>query len=332
MAMTSDVDRQPRTAHEASSPASGGLFLPSWRNIRVLVPYAAFGLIFVFFSASAFERFDSLRDFSTIIQQATVLAIVAFGMHFVITMGSIDLSVGSTLSLAGMIGAATSATSGPLSIIAALAVGAAIGLFNGLVFTFMKVPSFMVSLGTLLVVQGLTIVYSHSDPIVVADSVMDIGLYPNIFYIALLVFAVCYLVYNYTTFGRYCTAVGGDERVSTISGLPVRRTKVLVFVLSGTLAGLGGIIMAARLGAATPTAGTSFELSAISAVVLGGTPLTGGVGSIQNTVIGALIIAMLGNGLVILGVPSEIQQIITGLILIVAVFLSLERGKIGIIK
>jgi ribose/xylose/arabinose/galactoside ABC-type transport system permease subunit len=105
-----------------------------------------------------------------------------------------------------------------------------------------------------------------------------------------------------------------------------------VFVVSGLLAGLGGIIMAARLGAATPTAGMSFELSFISAVVLGGTPLTGGVGSIQNTVIGALIIAMLGNGLIILGISSEIQKIITGLILIVAVFLSLERGKIGVIK
>ena len=289
-------------------------------------------LIFAFFSLTAFERFDSLRNFSTIIQQATVLVIVAFGMHFVITAGSIDLSVGSTLGFAGMVGATVSVASAPSSIVVALGAGAAIGLFNGLVFTFMKVPSFMVSLGTLLVVQGLTIVYSHSNPIMVADSVMTIGLYPNILYVALAVFAVCYVIYNFTTFGRYCTAIGGDERVSIISGLPVRRTKVLVFVLSGTLAGLGGIITAARLGAATPTAGASFELSVISAVVLGGTPLTGGVGSIQNTVIGALIIAMLGNGLVILGVPSEMQRVITGLILIVAVFLSLERGKIGIIK
>jgi ribose/xylose/arabinose/galactoside ABC-type transport system permease subunit len=253
-------------------------------------------------------------------------------MHFVITAGSIDLSVGSTLTLAGMIGASVSLTNGPLGVLAALGVGAFVGLFNGVVFTIMKVPSFMVSLGTLLIVQGITIVYSNSSPIVLSETLMGIGIFPNIVYLALGVFVICYILYNYTTFGRYCVAIGGDERVSTISGLPVNVTKISVFVVSGLLAGLGGIVMAARLGAATPTAGVSFELAAISAVVLGGTPLTGGVGSIQNTVIGALIIAMLGNGLVILGVASEIQQIITGLILIFAVFLSLERGKIGVIK
>jgi ribose/xylose/arabinose/galactoside ABC-type transport system permease subunit len=304
----------------------------SLSNIRVLVPYIAFVLIFAFFSIMAFDRFDTLRNFSTIVQQATVLAIVAFGMHFVIATGSIDLSVGSTLSLAGLVGAAVSLWAGPWGILAALAVGGLIGLFNGVVFTYMKVPSFMVSLGTLLVVQGLTIVYSRSSPIAVSEQIMALGIFPNIIYVAAGVFVVCYILYNYTTFGRYCIAIGGDERVSAISGLPVNAIKVSVFVVSGLLAGLGGIIMAARLGAATPTAGMSFELNVISAVVLGGTPLTGGVGSIQNTVIGALIIAMLGNGLIILGISSEIQKIITGLILIVAVFLSLERGKIGVIK
>lgn len=303
-----------------------------WQDVRVLVPYVAFLLIFGFFSIAAFDRFDTMRNLSVIVQQATVLGIVAFGMHFVIVSGSIDLSVGSILGFAGMLGAATSAISGPLGILVALGVGALIGLFNGLVFTFMKVPSFMVSLGSLLMVQGLTIVYSHSNPIPVADSIALLGLSPTIFYIAAAVFAVCYVAYNFTTFGRYCMAIGGDERVSTISGLPVAAIKVGVFVVSGTLAGLGGLVTAARLGAATPTSGGSFELSVISAVVLGGTPLTGGTGAMQNTVIGALIIAMLGNGLVILGIPSEIQRIITGMILIVAVFLSLERGKIGIIK
>ena len=140
------------------------------------------------------------------------------------------------------------------------------------------------------------------------------------------------MLYNYTAFGRYAIAIGGDERVSRLSGVPVDRIKVFVFLFSGLLAGLGGVMMASRLGAATPTTGASFELTAISAVVLGGTPLTGGVGSLQNTVIGAIITAMLGNGLVILGVSSEVQQVITGLILIGAVFISLDREKIGIIK
>lgn len=321
----------------ASTPIETRSKLPMWahpqmKNVRALVPYAAFILIFVFFSLVAFNRFDTLNNFSTIVQQATVLAIVGFGMHFVITMGSIDLSVGSTLGLAGLIGASASAFSAPAGILVAVGVGGLIGLFNGLVFTFLKVPSFMVSLGTLLIARGLTIVYSHSNPIVVADSLMFLGVFPNIVYVAAITGVLCYIAYNYTTFGRYCVAIGGDERVSSLSGVPLKMIKISVFIVSGLLAGLGGIVTASRLGAATPTAGTAFELSVISAVVLGGTPLTGGVGSMQNTVIGAMIIAMLGNGLVILGVPSEIQQIITGLILISAVFMSLERSKIGIIK
>lgn len=327
--MAASLDRT--TSPQRTEPAPAPRFrMP---NLRALVPYVAFLLIFSFFSIMAFDRFDTLRNFSTIAQQATVLAIIAFGMHFVIASGSIDLSVGSTLSLAGLVGAAVSVSAGgPAGILAAIAVGALIGLFNGTVFTYLKVPSFMVSLGTLLIVQGLTIVYSRSNPIPIDDSLMWIGMFPNILYVAIGVFVICYILYNYTTFGRYCIAIGGDERVSAISGLPVNLIKVSVFVVSGVLAGLGGIVMAARLGAATPTAGMSFELSVISAVVLGGTPLTGGVGSIQNTVIGALIIAMLGNGLVILGISSEIQKVITGCILIAAVFLSLERSKIGVIK
>jgi ribose/xylose/arabinose/galactoside ABC-type transport system permease subunit len=302
------------------------------KNVRALVPYAAFVTIFAFFTVAAFTRFDTLNNFSTILQQATVLAVVAFGMHFVITMGSIDLSVGSTLGLAGLIGASASASSAPAGMLVAVGVGALIGLFNGLAFAFLKVPSFMVSLGTLLIARGLTIIYSHSNPIPISDSLMFLGVFPNIFYVAAVTFVLCYIVYNHTTFGRYCIAIGGDERVSGLSGVPLKWIKISVFVVSGLLAGLGGIVTASRLGAATPTAGTGFELSVISAVVLGGTPLTGGVGSMQNTVIGAIIIAMLGNGLVILGVASEIQQIITGLILILAVFMSLERSKIGIIK
>lgn len=332
--MTTRVDTKFKPAPSAAEDTQK-LSVPvhsQMKNVRALVPYAAFVLIFAFFTVAAFNRFDTLNNFSTIVQQATVLAIVAFGMQFVITMGSIDLSVGSTLGLAGLIGASASTSSAFAGIVVALGVGALIGLFNGLAFTFLKVPSFMVSLGTLLIARGLTIVYSHSNPIAVSDSLTFLGVSPNIVYVAIVAFVACYIAYKYTTFGRYCIAIGGDERVSDLSGVPLKKIKISVFVVSGLLAGLGGIVTASRLGAATPTAGTGFELSVISAVVLGGTPLTGGVGSMQNTVIGAIIIAMLGNGLVILGVPSEIQQIITGLILISAVFLSLERGKIGIIK
>lgn len=302
------------------------------QRLKALVPYLAFVVIFIIFAVTSYDRFVTYRNFSIILQQAAVLAVVAFGMHFVITMGSIDLSVGSVLALSGMVGAGVAVNHGLWGLPVGILVGAAVGLFNGLVYTYLKVPSFIVTLGTLLVGRGLTIIYSRSNPIPTHPSLDFLGSYPTILYVTLAVFVIAYVLYNYTAFGRYAIAIGGDERVSRLSGVPVDRIKVFVFLFSGLLAGLGGVMMASRLGAATPTTGASFELTAISAVVLGGTPLTGGVGSLQNTVIGAIITAMLGNGLVILGVSSEVQQVITGLILIGAVFISLDREKIGIIK
>jgi ribose/xylose/arabinose/galactoside ABC-type transport system permease subunit len=152
----------------------------------------------------------------------------------------------------------------------------------------------------------------------------------------LILFIACFigvtLLLNATAFGRRAVAIGGQERVARLSGVPIDRMKVLLFGFSGLMAGIGGLALTARVGAATPNAATGFELTAIAAVVLGGTPLTGGIGSMTNTVVGALIIAMLLNGMVILGIPSEIQIIVQGLVLVGAVFLSLERGKIGIIK
>jgi len=145
-------------------------------------------------------------------------------------------------------------------------------------------------------------------------------------------FAVSLVLFNLTTFGRYTRAIGGDERVSRLSGVPVTRMKISIFAFAGIMAGLGGVVLSARLGIATPQAGTGFELTAIAAVVLGGTPLTGGIGNVWNTAIGALIIQVLNNGLVILSVAPEVQQIVQGAILVVAVFVALERRKIGVIK
>lgn len=296
------------------------------------VPYLAFLLIFAFFAIFSPDRFITYRNFTIILQQASVLAVVAFGMHFVIALGSIDLSVGSVLALAGMVGAGVAVNHGWVGLPVGIVVGGLAGLFNGLIFTYLKVPSFIVTLGTLLIARGLTVMYSQSNPIPLDSSLFFLGGYPNILYVTIAVFTIMFVIYKYSLFGRYTVGIGGDEKVSRLSGVPVNRTKVLVFVVSGLLAGLGGVMMASRLGAATPTVGSGFELTVISAVVLGGTPLTGGVGNLQNTVLGAIITAMLGNGLVILGVSSEAQQVITGLILIAAVFVSLERSKIGIIK
>jgi ribose/xylose/arabinose/galactoside ABC-type transport system permease subunit len=251
----------------------------------------------------------------------------------VIIAGSIDLSVGSVVALTGMVAAVVSQDQGALvGIAAALLVGVAVGVANGFAFAVMRVPSFMVTLGMLSVARGLTIVVSGSQPVNVDSSFQVLGVMPGI----LVLFAGCFVavtvLLNYTAFGRRAVAVGGQERGARQAGVPITRQKIHLFVFSGVMAALGGIVLTARVGAATPTAATGFELTAITAVVLGGTPLTGGIGSMTNTVVGSLIISILLNGMVILGIPSEIQLVVQGLVLVGAVYLSLERVKIGIIK
>jgi ribose/xylose/arabinose/galactoside ABC-type transport system permease subunit len=298
-----------------------------------LVPYLALIVVVAFFTLTGGSRFLSIENATFLLQQSAIIAIPAFGESLVIIAGSIDLSIGSVVALTGTVGAVVAQANGPLAgFAAALAVGLAAGLFNGLGFSVMKVPSFMVTLGMLSIARGLTIVVSASQPINVDTSFQVIGRMPGILILFVLCFAGATVLLNYSTFGRQAVAIGGQERVARLSGVPITRLKVLLFVFSGLMAGIGGLALTARVGAATPTAATGLELAAITAVVLGGTPLTGGIGSMTNTVVGAFIISILLNGMVILGVPSELQLVVQGLVLVAAVYLSLERVKIGIIK
>jgi ribose/xylose/arabinose/galactoside ABC-type transport system permease subunit len=312
----------------------GGLRRDTARLVPTqVVPFLALIVVVVFFSLTAGTRFLSVDNASFLIQQSAIIAIPSFGVTLVIIAGSIDLSIGSVVALTGVVAAVVAEGYGPLpGFAAALIVGIAAGLFNGLGFAVLRVPSFMVTLGMLSIARGLTIVVSASQPINVDTTFQIIGHMPGI----LILFAVCFvgatILLNYRTFGRQAVAIGGQERVARLSGVPITRLKVLLFVFSGFMAGVGGIALAARVGAATPTAAVGLELAAITAVVLGGTPLTGGIGNMTNTVVGAFIISILLNGMVILGVPSEVQLVVQGLVLVGAVFVSLERIKIGIIK
>lgn len=298
-----------------------------------LVPYLALIVVVAFFSVTGGSRFLSLDNASFLLQQSAIIAIPAFGESLVIIAGSIDLSLGSVVALTGMVAAVVAASYGPLpGFAAALAVGVAAGLFNGFAFSILRVPSFMVTLGMLSIARGLTIIVSASQPVDVDTSFQVIGHMPGILILFVVCFAGATVLLNFSTFGRQAVAIGGQERVARLSGVPIRRLKVLLFVFAGFMAGIGGIALTARVGAATPTAATGLELAAITAVVLGGTPLTGGIGSMTNTVVGAFIISILLNGMVILGVPSEVQLVVQGLVLVAAVYMSLERVKIGIIK
>ncbi|MEE4599364.1 ABC transporter permease [Streptomyces sp. DSM 41524] len=297
------------------------------------LPLAGLVLLIIVYTIAAGDRFMTFNNWANLVQQASVVAIIGFGLTFVVIAGSIDLSVGSVAAFSGMAAAMTATGHGSfMGVAAGLGVGAVCGLVNGVLCSLFKVPSFIVTLGMLSVARGLTIVVSDSRSEPVSGALAWMGVAPGI-YIALgCAFVAAFVLMNGTTFGRYTRSIGGEERVSALSGVPVRLVKVAAFVVSGLLAGLGGVVLGGQLGIATAQAATGFELSAIAAVVLGGTPLTGGIGNVWNTAIGAFIIVVLNNGLVILGVAPEVQQVIQGVILVLAVFVALDRSKIGIIK
>ncbi|MFV0435426.1 MAG: ABC transporter permease [Leucobacter sp.] len=303
-------------------------------RMRLLVPYAALVALFLLFTVLKGSTFVAPSNLLVILQQSVVLAIVAYGMTFVIASGSIDLSVGSVVSLSGVLTAIVGIQHGMVGLLVGAGVGALAGLINGLVFAYAKIPSFIITLGMLQVASGLSILISggSSQPMPDEGLLPSLGVLPGILIVAVVITLIAGFLFQYTVFGRRVRAIGGNERVATLAGVPVRSTKVWIFTLSGLMAGIGGAILAARLGAGSPVAGMTFELDVIAAVVIGGTPLTGGLGRITGTIIGALIMSMLANGLVLIGVGSAEQTIVKGIVLALAVLISLDRSKIGIIK
>ncbi len=309
-------------------------------NRRTLQKYFSFLfllLTLLFFSTQS-SNFLTLRNISNIVQQCAVLVIVAMGGTFVIMAGSIDLSVGSVMGLSAVITAGFVKTIGLWAIPIGVSVGVLCGLLNGFTFSKLKIPSFIATLGMMIIAKGLNLIYTKGVPITIFhDPFLFIGQgrifnVPNIFIIALIVFMISFIVAKYTVFGRNIRAIGGEERVSRLSGIRISRMKLLLYLFAGFYSGLGGVIMASRLGAGTPLLGSGLELDVIAAVVLGGTPLTGGIGSVQGTIIGSLIMITLGNGLNIMGVSSYAQMIVKGIFLVIAVAISFDREKIGIIK
>jgi ribose transport system permease protein len=305
-------------------------------SLRSYFPIILFFVLCAVFGILS-PRFLTYGNFTIVLQQTVVLLIVALGMTFVIIAGSIDLSVGSIVALAAL-AAAEYSNQGVYAIVPALVVGLAAGLFNGLIFAKGRVPSFMVTLGTLVAYRGVVLYFTRGAPVsiynrkfldVYASRSYDI---PHSAIIAFFVVIVVYIIFNYTVFGREVRAIGGGERVSILTGIKVVRVKILIFTFLGLLCGLAGLLQSARVYAATAQLGEGLELDVIAAVVVGGTPLTGGVGSIQGTVLGAFIISILSNGMNMMGVDPYTQNIIKGIVLVGAVFVTIDRSKIGIIK
>jgi ribose transport system permease protein len=283
-------------------------------------------------------RFLQVFNLMIILQQGVVLLVTSLGMTFIIIAGSIDLSVGSIIALSALTAAATSATLGGFAVIPAVLIGILAGFINGFIVAKGKVPSFIVTLGAMVIFRGIVLYWTRGAPVSILDegfldlySGRSFGI-PHSALFAALIALVCFIILQYSVFGREVRALGGGERVAILTGINVTRTKILMFSLAGLLCGLGGLLQSARAMAATAQLGQGLELDVIAAVVVGGTPLTGGIGSIQGTILGVLIITILSNGMNMIGVDPYVQNIVKGLVLVLAVFLTIDRRKIGIIK
>lgn len=269
-------------------------------------------------------------------RQASVLVIVSCGMTMVILSGAIDLSVGSAIALCSVVGASLAANVGlsaPLTIAAVVGLGAVIGALKGALIAWGGINSFIVTLGMMTVLRGMALTFTGGYPISgVPDAVRFLGFgvvggVPMPLIVAAVVFILVAVLLSKTVLGRHIYAIGGNETSSLIAGVPVSLTKLMVFVVSGALCGLAAVVLLGRLGAGLPTAAQGMELDAIAAVILGGSSLFGGRGSVFGTLFGALILAVLQNGLNLMGVNSFIIQILSGVIIILAVLL--DRFRLG---
>jgi ribose transport system permease protein len=305
-----------------------------------LLAFAALIILFVVFSIAS-PYFFSFNNIVGIFMATSVIGLLALGSTFVIITGGIDLSVGTTMTLAAvMTGVFIVNWHMPIivGVLAGMGSGAVIGFLSGTLISRMKIPPFIATLGMMMVAKGLSLVISKLKPIyfdaikgfdqIAMGSPIHAIQIPNAVVILLVAAVVAGLILSKTILGRYDFAIGSNEEATRLSGVNVEAWKTAIYTLCGTFAGLGGVMMASRLNSAQPSLGAGYELDAIAAVVIGGTSLSGGEGTILGTVIGAFIMSTLSNGLRILSVPQEWQTVISGAIVILAVYLDIvRRGK-----
>ena len=283
----------------------------------------------------ASPEFRTWSNFLSLLRQSSINGLIAFGMTCVILTDAIDLSVGSVLALstalcAGMI---TAGVPAGLAMILALILGAALGVVSGVLVTKGRLQPFIATLITMTVYRGLTMIFTNGKPISnLGDSfVLKLVGKGNFYHIPIpvilliLIFLIFFFLLNKTTFGRRVYATGSNWKSAKLAGVNIHKTKIIVYGISGLMAALSGLILLSRLGSAQPTLGDGYELDAIAAVALGGTSMSGGRGKIYGTFIGVLIIAVLNNGLNILGVSSYYQDVIKGLVILVAVLSDRKR-------
>jgi ribose transport system permease protein len=333
------LDRTVKEGAHLDAIASSGN-LPGWEVIADIGhDYPSLGQVPVVTPPPyLWPNFLKSSNLANIASQIAVIAIIAIGMTFVIITGGIDLSVGSLIALSAVsatwlireIAGGTSASHGAavLCCAAGIALCAAVGLFSGSMVTFFRVPPFIVTLAVMQMARGLAAIISKDQTISSVPAGFEwfgrgadlLGI-PNSVVLMVVLYAAAHIVMTRMTLGRYIYAVGGNREAARLSGVPVLGVLLLVYTLSGALAGLGGIVIASQLRSGMPTYGQMYELYVIAAVVVGGTSLSGGEGKVLGTLIGALIIAVIQNGMNLLNMPSRKQLVVLGAVILVAVLI-----------
>lgn len=277
------------------------------------------------------------KNLTNILQQISTNAIIAFGMTYVILLGGIDLSVGAVIALSGISALKLMVVVGlplPVALIAGILIGVVIGFVNGFFIAQIKMPPFIVTLATMNIARGLSKVLTSGKPIYAQDERLMIignakvfGSFPIQALYMFVIFLVMLVVLNYTKYGRHLYATGGNPEAARYSGINTKRVTWIAYVISGFVSGITGIMISARLYSALPTMGEGAEMDAIAAVVLGGTMMSGGSGTLGGTIVGALIIGVMNNGLNLLGVNSYWQEVCKGAIILLAIFIDILKDK-----
>lgn len=300
-----------------------------WREVL-----ARFGLVFALFAlivalSLLSDRFLSVPNLLNVLRQISINALIAFGMTTVILGRGIDLSVGSLLAYVGVVTATLAVSGLPawLAILAGLAIGASLGAISGLFVAYAGIAPFIVTLAGLTIFRGMALAFTDGRPVTGLPPLFaEIGYgtflgLPMPVWILLAFLIVTHLLLRHTALGRAIYAIGGNEEAARLAGIPVRRVTAFTYAFSGFAAALAAVVLTGRLNSAQPTAGVMFELDAIAAVVVGGTSLFGGRGGVFGTLVGALIIGVINNGMNLLNVPSFYQQIVKGGVILAALLI-----------
>lgn len=292
-------------------------------------------LIIVVFMSFATDTFMTTNNITNILRQISINGVLAVGMTFVILTGGIDLSVGSLVAVTSVICGSLLENGMNTMIVIVIGVGAAmiLGLLNGYLVSYVGFQPFIATLATMSVCRGFSMVYSDGKPYLIKDKAFlfigqgKIGQIPMLVIILFVVCIIALIILETTTFGRYVFAIGGNKNAAKLSGVKTQKMEMFVYLISGLCCGIVGLMLSARISSGQPTAGEGYELDAIASVAIGGTSMSGGMGSLRGTILGFLIIGLISNSMTMLGIDSFYQDIVKGLIIILAVFLDMKTKE-----